>query len=155
MDEKLWNQVCMQKIQANEQISDKMIEFFSTFEEKYIFGTNRQAAVCLELCRNMKVEVNGLIVTDVFCDKSIRKGYWKELVESIPFYTLEQIRKKNTAAYILMTVGTDYYDKSERVLREFGFMNIYRCEWSSNQVLRQIAFDAYKTFYEEWEKRNK
>lgn len=143
--------LCLKKIRDCEYISNHIIDFFSSSEDKYIFGTSRQAAVCLEICRCMKVPIRGMIGADAVCilDQK-RKGYWQTLMQRVPVYTAEQAAEQDKNAYILMAVGEENYKKGEKLLRDNGLQHIFRCEWKRNYYLRQICYEVYQGSYEKW-----
>ncbi len=150
MSDQMWLSSCMDLIQGNDGISNCVIEYFTADEDKYIYGMNRQAAVCLEICRAMKVPVKGVIQTDILCNIGDRAGYWKSLMQNTGKYTLDQVVSENKNAYVLMTVGQENYEKAETVLKKHGLVHLYRCEWTTNQYLRQIAYTVYEKKMEEW-----
>lgn len=154
MDRQALLELYMEKIEACDDISDRMTEYFRTSEDKYLFGRNRQTAVCLDICRCMKVPIQGIILTGMDCDVGERKGYWKELTESVPVYSMEGLASHNRNAFILMTIEHEQYDFGRKLLKEHGFINIYQCEWVSNQNLKKICYEIYCNLLEEWKRVN-
>lgn len=150
MNGQMWLEACVERIRCSDAVSDRIIEYFTAKENKYIFGTNRQAAVCLEICRYMQLPVKGVIQTSILCDTGERKGYWKELMQGTDRYSLEQVASQDKDAYILMAVGQEHYEKAEIILKKNGLHNIYRCEWRSNTDLRMICYEVYKEKMELW-----
>ncbi len=114
MENELWKNKCIEKLRGNPEIDDSVIKFVKSSNAKYIVGQSRQAAVCLEIARNFKIKIDGLLVLEEFHDETERKGYWKALIDDMQVYTPRQLREKGKSIDVLMPVGEKNYSECER-----------------------------------------
>lgn len=151
-----WN-ILRKYIHESGAISDGVCDFFFGDNEKYILGVGRQAAVVLEICRNFKTEIKGiisennLVSADINVVDAERKGYWRERIGSLPVKNIDELPDKEQVQVIL-TVGNQRYEAVEKALAERGFLpnNIFRCDWEHNTDLRKICYRLYKDEYDAW-----
>ena len=146
MDKAKLTGILKKYIYESDSVSNNVCDFFFSDMDKYILGTGRQAAVVLEICRNFKTEIAGIIIepSTVFMDScGDRKGYWSELIKGMPVLTVDDLSENNIQ--IIMTVGCQNYDACEELLIHKGFdrNSIFRCDWNRNTDLRNICYKVY------------
>lgn len=129
-------------------IDNCMIPFFFGGEKKYVLGNGRQAAVCLEFCRSFGTEVSGIVLMEPFLDFGMRKGIWKRLLDETKSIPLSALNKTDHISFLL-TVGKANYESCETMLREKGFVRLYRCMWRSNQDMRDVCYAVDQSIREE------
>ncbi len=155
--EELWK-LYKRLIEDSTAVSNRVCDFFFSQGDKFIVGTGRQAAVVMELCRNFKTDIAGLIPEQDFLDSVCvtglyeRKGYWRECIDALPVIRIADF-KSNANAQFILTVEREKYDLFERSLMTRGFSrdNIFGCDWNHNYDLRKICYEVYKEEYNQWQ----
>ncbi len=157
MNTKELQEIITNGIHDSSAISNEMCSFFFSPMDKYILGTGRQAAVVLEMCRNMKVDIKGLISEDNFVPQMnvdniiYRRGYWKDCIVKTPVISIEELICKEDSQ-IILTVDKKYYSEFESYLMEYGIKRelIFGCMWEHNTDIKKILYKAYMTDYNNW-----
>lgn len=127
------------RIKRSPDIDNRIIKFISSDKEKYIYGNNLQAGVCLGIFREMGILIRGLIFP-YGTERIHLKGYWGELVNHSPVVTFQEISK--TDSLILVTdkqVPLSYF-----LYEGFREDDIYYCLWKHNSNLKDICYEVYR-----------
>lgn len=129
------------EIIQNENIDNAILEFMAFEGDKYIFGNSLQTAVAIGLMRSLDVEIEGLILPYgmEICE---RKGFWKQMMNSLKVVDIETIRDKN-ACYILIADSQNSFQNNYDQLYSYGFQKLVGCCWKHNSDMMQITSKYY------------
>lgn len=134
---------CIEEIKRSEHISDEIIGFIKSSHKKYIYGNGLQAGECLRIFREMGVPIEGILLPPGG-QKSSLSGYWGELLARTPAYGLDIISEEKEKIDVLLAIERTSYVGAEKMLKTFGFHNLYTCCWDRNLYMKQICYTLYK-----------
>jgi len=144
MNENEYRRLVIEYIEESSNVDNEVINYFFSENNKYILGSGRQAAVCLEICRNLKCNIEG-IISDNSYDFSLRKGFWRDLINSTKVIKISEIPNKGNSQILMAISHADYASAREKLqLEGFKKENIYICNWNHNVDLRDICYYAYE-----------
>ena len=130
--------ICEQ-IRQNPSIDDKIIHFICFEGKKYIYGNTLQTAVCLQIFKDLMVEIAGVIMPPGQ-EVSNRRGYWKRLMNE---YSKFNIYNVDRDAYVLVAVPFEDVSESKRLLELYGFKRLMNCCWMHNSDWTHICYELY------------
>ena len=121
-------------IQSSLVIDDSIIPFIVDDNLKYVYGNGLQAAVCIQIFRDLGIEIQGLVLPPGI-EKAMHKGYWGELLKKQKITRFDVMPED---AYILLAIPRQEY-KSAKILL-CGMGRLFECCWEHNSDMNEVCW---------------
>lgn len=132
------------KILESETIDDKLIDYLETSKKRYLYGSGLQTAVCLGIFRDMKLEIEGVLLPPGSERKPL-KGYWGRLMRKSRISWVSELSEEDrNDAYVMLAIPRAEYSSAERFLRDNGVEEVIGCCWKHNSELIELCYDIWR-----------
>lgn len=137
-------EVYKRRIIQSETIDNRLIEYLETSKKRYLYGTGLQTAVCLGIFRDMKLEIEGVLLPPGSESKWL-KGYWgRPLREATVVRTSDMSPEEKRNAYVMLAIPQAEYDNAGHFLQENGICDVINCCWRHNSELIELCYDVWQ-----------
>lgn len=134
------NDFLISQIRNSKVIENDIIPYLFSDVKRYIYGNGLQAAVCLQIFKELDVDIEAIVLPPGI-EKKCLKGYWGELLNSCNVVQIEEVNKE---ANVLLAICREDYDATKRMLLHYKIENVFVCCWEHNSDMLSLA-NKYRT----------